>query len=308
MGTESILLTAQKHYVDCVREGKVNTTLIRDYLRNVDNISKRVNIIADFYDLILNTSILSKISLQYVRTGKSYSGVAEDYNLEHRKDEDFKAKSTEAVKSDVNYHNKKIERYLGVVSSKNNMLKEMFRIDKVDDRTFKLAEEAMRMLKVHYAENVFSNKNFLLNIPAFSYKRTLDSNKFNIVVDVIRPYIIGQRRLAQDKLNSMKDEVGYLHYIMQKDSRDLNDLDIERRNELLQLFDVEEHERYRVDRKTINKEIKDEILQEIERQEPITEVERDKIRMFDNLIAATLQSNHVEIKNILREIVIKYKQ
>lgn len=301
MGIESIVRTSQKYFHDVVKNGVVDEASIYEYLKNVDNVDRRVKIISEYFNLILTTNILSKVTLQYITSGKSYSEVAAEYNLIHMKDDDFKEKTAEAVKSDVAYGNKKLNRYFAVVSNKRNFLNLMFSTGTIPEYNFKVTEEAMRMVKAHYADNIFNNKSFLLNIPAFSYKNNLSDNSFKKVKELIRPYIINQRKIAQTKLNKMQPEAGYLRYIMQKDIHELNEVDIDRRNELLELFNEADKEQFKIDNSNREKEIKNTIKDKYMQ-------EKDKLFLFDKLTDALKRNDEIKFKQILKEIRKNYIQ
>lgn len=245
--------------------------------------------------------MVSKISLEYITSGKSYREVASDYNLSHLKDDGFKKKTPEAVKSDIAYSNKKLSRYFGRISSTRNALEIMFGIEPVNEYFFELSEEALRMIKTHYADNIFNNKSFLLNIPAFSYETRLSDKDFRKVKDLIKPYIINQRKIAQTQLNKMSAGAGYLRYIMQKDVKELNEVDIARRNELLELFNEAEQEQFKIDNSNRDREIKAVIKNKyIQNQE--------KLAIFDELTAAIEKHDSTQFKIIVRKINRNYIQ
>lgn len=229
------------------------------FFHNCDDIERHANYIREIYETILSSSIINETSKILIKTRKSYAEIARYYNSLHgheiqdteNSDKPRHPKTSELVKADIYYTNRKLESIL----RNNNYDAEYPQRDffslviyqsEISSTLWSEADEALERLKVSLNGKLISKEIFWLNIPIREFNKELSEQEFSQLIEIIKPYFNSQKTIAQLKLNSMKREAGYLNYILKANIDSLlNEVDIARRDIILSLSDKDQVKKFK---------------------------------------------------------------
>ena len=221
-------------------------------LGKYDDVDRRVSYIKAVYETVLGSSIINETSKILIKSRKTYAEVARYYNCLHEqeikrtKEAETRGeriscpvhRKTEAlVKADVCYTNKRLKNVLGCnipQCPKQDFFSVMLWVADIDDSLWERAEDGLKKLKALCNGSLLPKEAFWLNIPVREFHTELTEQEFNHLVDLVKPYFTAQKALAQQELNGLTREAGYLNYILRADM-ELNELDSSRRDYLLAL-------------------------------------------------------------------------
>lgn len=223
------------------------------------DMERHANYIKEIYETILSSSIINETSKILIKTRKSYAEIARFYNSLHEQeihntensDKPHRTKTSELVKADIYYTNRKLESIL----RNNNYDTEYPQRDffslvtyqpEISSTLWRQADEALERLKVSLNGKLISKEIFWLNIPIREFNKELSEQEFSQLIEIIKPYFNSQKAIAQLKLNSMKREAGYLNYILKANmDSSFSEIDSARRDIILSLSDKEQVQRFK---------------------------------------------------------------
>ena len=260
MGT--IINNLSNFYYDFHEGGEFSKEKAEIFFNSYNNKDRHIKYIKEIYETILSSSIINETSKIIIKTRKTYAETARYYNSLHQQEientvdssnlhKPRRPKTPELVKADIYYTNRKLENILSNYKhTAEYPQKDFFTLiiyqSNISDTLWNEANESLERLKVTLNGKLISKGAFWLNIPVREYNKELTDEEFTHLLELITPYFNTQKVIAQQRLNGMSREVGYLNYIL-KSSITLNEIDETRRNIILSLSSKEQVEKFKRD-------------------------------------------------------------
>lgn len=202
----TILNEAKKLYPMFFENGHWDEGKANELLGGKKDIEKRKETIHSVYKILLEKKegALNKYVQKWITQGSSLGDIAK-----------FSGQNVNNLKTNVNYFDRTIGdtlRYDGKSVMYHCACDEVVEWNKV--------EECFEALAVKYGHRVYKKdkaigKNSLLvNIPSGEYSKSVNDADFKKFIDLVAPYFVNQRKLNQEKINSMAEMAGYFNYLM----------------------------------------------------------------------------------------------
>lgn len=294
---ENLISSARSYYIFLFEKDMLSETKLNEIVGSLNDCELRKEVISYVYDIVLNEKLGDRYIIKYIRTGWAMKSVAKVCNT-----------SEDTVKNKIAYFNRTIGKEL--TYENKNLISYMLKEQHISNEQWKDIRRLLDSFRVKHrkvlykGENLFNNKNMLINIPVKESCTTVDEKDFKDFMKLIKPYFITERSKAQKKINQMLNMAGYLNYIMSPDV-DLTDDDKRRKKEIEKLLTKEDLEIYKQaeqQNKQLNKfidvtnKIKNKQI-EIE-EEPVIEVETTA----DRLSRVALEMEKEQMDKLLDEV------
>lgn len=229
------------------------------FFNKCEDMEHHVNYIKEIYETILSSSTINETSKIMIKTRKSYADIARYYNSLHEQeikdtenaDKSRHPKTSELVKADIYYTNRKLERILrnsnyDIEYQQRDFFSLVIYQPEISSTLWSEADEALERLKGALNGKLISKEAFWLNIPIREFNKELSEQEFSQLIEIIKPYFNSQKAIAQLKLNSMKREAGYLNYILKANmDKSLSEIDVARRDIILSISDRGQIQRFK---------------------------------------------------------------
>lgn len=296
---ENLISSARGYYIFLFEKDMLSETKLEEIVGSLNDSELRKEIISYVYDIILTSHLVDQCIVKYIRTGWAMKSVARVCHT-----------GEYTVKNKVAYFNKTIGKELTYEGK--NLLYFMIKEQHISNEQWKDIRRLLDSFRVKHrkvlykGENLFNNKNMLINIPVKESCTTVDEKDFKDFMKLIKPYFITERSKVQKKINQMLNMAGYLNYIMSPDV-DLTDDDKRRKKEVEKLLTKEDLEIYKQaeqENKQLNKfiDVTNKINKQIEIKEEPVEVEVEVETTADRLNRVALEIEKEHMDKLLNEV------
>lgn len=235
-----------KYYNNCYTDNLFDDNKLLEYFDNNSYYSseKRVEILKEVYETVLNISFINEFSKEYIRNPHiTIRDVVDNYNITVKKEEDKVNESTgrsriiycsqriNKVFKDIEYEREKYSIITWVFKKKtafneNGYNEELNKIDNEFLRQLKEFKDTYS--KVKYKKN---KKDLIISLPEVTEVKEIEDDEFDNFMDILRPYSKNQINIVQSVINNMEKEVGYYNYLM--NNTELSEKDIERKEDII---------------------------------------------------------------------------
>jgi hypothetical protein len=226
----------KKYYNDFFVDGQFDRDckLIKRNIDPVYNGEKRIDLIESVYNLILNANSVNELTKLYIKGGnRTYVEIVEEYNRSHSDMKPIVVNSgrgriihcqniiKEAFPT-IKYDGDELNFITWLLNDKANMFGEEDDFDKAIEKK-ELRDKFMQQynsFKGESSKNIAIRKSDIaIKIPLVEKVEEIDSDDFDNLMEIIRPYSKFVMETVNKTLESMPNEVGYLRFLMSKTSK-----------------------------------------------------------------------------------------
>lgn len=197
-------------------------------LHGKNDISQRSSYIKGIYDCMLGTG--DAIINTWLTSNLSLSDIAS-----------IKGQNTNTLKSRKYYLDKMLAEHANYKDS--NILFYVVTAEFITEEEWRELNRRLASLSHKLYPNKNIRKQLLINIPTNEMETQLTEKEYKDFINILRPYVISSRRKAQQQINKMRNAAGYFNYLI-TNTYSLSDIDIQRKADLLLLFNGDEQIQY----------------------------------------------------------------
>lgn len=288
----------------------VSETKIFNSISEGKDLEERARLVNEIYKLLLESSMLNKVSILFIKTNMRYSNLAERFNVIYADDilkGQMKPKAESNIKVDISYCNKKLESAFGFEDSqgdKKNYFHELIINSNISDEVLKEARKTIVLLNEKYFKSNIDKSKILVNISNKEFNNLISSEDFDKFIECLKPYFVGQRKVAQQALNKQREAIGYYNYLMKTPVEDLSKLDKARLDQIKELMnpEIKKKEKSIYDKEL--KELQKDLLRHQERIERLDQQHlefinsrRDSMSEIGKLFIDLIKSRKITLDN-----------
>lgn len=226
----------KKYYNDFFVDGKFDRDceLIEKYITPEYNGEKRIDLIESVYSLILNANSVNELTQLYIKSGnRTYVEIVEEYNRSHSDRKPIVVNSgrgriihsqniiKEAFPT-IKYNGEELNFITWLLKDTAHMFDEDEDNETVNEKKA-LRDKFMQQydkFKGESSKNIAIKKSDIaIKIPLVEKVEKLDSEDFDNLMEIIRPYSRFVMETVNKTLENMENEVGYLRFLMSKTSK-----------------------------------------------------------------------------------------
>lgn len=235
-----------KYYNECYTNNNFDSEKVLKYFHNNNyyNVNKRVELLKDIYETVLDKDFMNEFGVEYIRNPHmTISDVVDKYNLSLENDEDkinentgrsriiYCSQKINKVFKEVEYDRVKYDIITWIFKKKTsfNEIATMEKINEIDN----IFLDQIKVFKCTYDKKKYKvyKRDLIIDLPKTDEIKEIEDDEFENFIEILRPYSKNQISIVQSVINNMTKEVGYFNYLI--NNTDLSERDLERREDIL---------------------------------------------------------------------------